>query len=87
MSSDELPRFLDEELHRVDAFELEEPQSLHDLLLLNTSPIPCVVTKREEHRFHVLPLLDLALQHWLLRGDGRRCEGTLHAVQLAQADM
>jgi hypothetical protein len=33
MSSDELPRFLDEELHRVDAFELEEPQSLHDLLL------------------------------------------------------
>jgi hypothetical protein len=55
MSSDELPRFLDEELHRVDAFELEEPQSLHDLLLLNTSPIPCIVTKSEEHRFHVLP--------------------------------
>ena len=48
MSSDELPCFLDEKLHRVDAFE-------HDLLLLNTSPIPCIVTKSEEHRFHVLP--------------------------------
>ena len=55
MSSDELPCFLDEELHRVDAFELEEPQSLHDLLLLNTSPIPCVVTKSEENWFHALP--------------------------------
>jgi len=40
MSSDELPCFLDEKLRRVDAFELEEPQSVHDLLLLNTSPIP-----------------------------------------------
>jgi hypothetical protein len=37
----------------MDAFELEEPLSVHDLLLLNTSPIPCVVTKSEEHRFHV----------------------------------
>ena len=55
----------------MDAFELEEPQSLHDLLLLNTSPIPCVVTKSEEHRFHVLPLLDLALRHWLLHGTAR----------------
>ena len=41
MSLDELPRFLDEELRRVDAFELEVPQSVHDLLLLNTSHIPC----------------------------------------------
>ena len=46
---------LDEKLHRVDAFELEEPQSVHDLLLLNTIPIPCIVTMSEEHRFHVLP--------------------------------
>jgi len=55
MSSDELPCFLDEKLRRVDAFELEEPQSVHDLLLLNTIPIPCIVTMSEEHRFHVLP--------------------------------
>jgi hypothetical protein len=55
VSSDELLRFLDEELRRVDAFELEEPLSVHDLLLLNTSPIPCIVTKSEEHRFHVPP--------------------------------
>ena len=55
MSSDELPCFLDEKLRRVDAFELEESRSLHDLLLLNTSPIPCIVTKSEEHQFHVLP--------------------------------
>ena len=40
MSSDKLPCFLDEKLRRVDAFELEEPQSVHDLLLLNTSPPP-----------------------------------------------
>jgi len=40
MSSDELPCFLDEKLRRMDAFELEEPQSVHDLLLLNTSPSP-----------------------------------------------
>ena len=38
MSSDELPCFLDEKLRRVDAFELEEPQSVHDLLLV-PSPV------------------------------------------------
>ena len=38
MSSDELPCFLDEKLRRVDAFELKEPQSVHDLLLV-PSPV------------------------------------------------
>lgn len=55
VSSDELLRFLDEELRRVDAFELEESLSVHDLLLLSTTPIRCIVTKSEEHGFHVPP--------------------------------
>jgi len=64
---------------------------VHDLLLLNTSPIPCVVTKERGAPVPRHPgvhdratLRDPAL----LRGDGRRREGALHAVQLAQgADM
>jgi len=55
VSSDELLNFLDEELRRVDVFVLEEPLSVHDLLLINSSPARCVVTRSEEHRFHIPP--------------------------------
>ena len=72
MSSDKLSCFLDEKLRRVDAFELEEPQSVHDLLLLNTlyrhqergAPVP-----RSSGAHGRVALRDLALRHWLLRGD------------------
>ena len=54
LGSDELLRFLDEEVRSVAVQEdPEEPLSVHDLLLINVAVNKCVVHRNEEYQYHI----------------------------------